>query len=476
MSLPSIPNLSVYQLVLDNLALPQSMPLSSATLQSLLGTVIEVAKEAKISAYHWLKLPTGQGWHLTFKQYQQPWQVPQTIYLCNCFGDGLGKAKDSVDQGVNFPENCQILSLQLAAGKQLRRESFLIIFSEQFSCLVVAYQDSHSELATVASDRENQPWLTLCTFDEQVIRLVLENLKEVMLVADTSHEDLLSGWEHICTLRSPDNSIQKRLLTQVIVKQLQQSEEIIGGQARNTQLWDTLTVSLGTSETETNKKEEFIRRVAQELRTPLTSMKTALKLLESAQLKPAQRQRYIQLLNTECDRQNSLIAGMLELAKLENESQIRTMKPIKLIDIIPGIVSTYQPLAEEKGIQLSCTVPVSLPSVYCSESWLQQIAINLLHNCLKFTPSGGLVRVSAAVQREYVQLTFSDTGIGIAEEQIPHIFDIFYRGYAAAGEQTGAGLGLTLVQQLLLHCNGSISVTSQLGEGSEFKVLLLVAN
>ncbi|MGB7440075.1 MAG: DICT sensory domain-containing protein [Coleofasciculaceae cyanobacterium] len=476
MNRPSTPNFSLYQLVLDNLALPQSLHLSSATLQSLLSTIIEVVKEAKIPAYHWLRLPAGQSWQTQFKQYQQPWQVPQTIYLCRYFGEELGKERDSVDQVVKLVENCQIFPLQLAAGNQLRREYFLIIVSEQFSCLVVTCQRSSTELQKVASRQENQPWLTLCTFDEQLIRLVLESLREVMVVADTTYEELFGDWENIFTLLSADDSLGKSLLAQVIVKQLQRGEKLIGGQARTTQLWDTLEVSLGTSDTQTNKKEEFIRRVAQELRTPLTSMKTALKLLDSAQLKPAQRQRYIQLLNTECDRQNSLIAGILELVELENESQISAIKPIQLIDIIPGIVSTYQPLAEEKGIQLSYTAPVGLPPIYCPDSWLQQIAINLLHNCLKFTSTDGLVRVSAAVQGEYVQLIFSDTGKGIAESEISHIFDIFYRGYSNAGEQTGAGLGLTIVQQLLLRCNGSISVTSKLGEGSDFKVLLPVAN
>jgi hypothetical protein len=84
--------------------------------------------------------------------------------------------------------------------------------------------------------------------------------------------------------------------------------------------------------------------------------------------------------------------------------------------------------------------------------------------------------VRATLQGEYVQLAFSDTGIGIAASEIPKIFDSFYRGRSTTSEDTGAGLGLTIVQRLLLRCGGSISVTSQLGEGSNFKVLLPVAS
>ncbi|HEY9710782.1 MAG TPA: HAMP domain-containing sensor histidine kinase, partial [Oculatellaceae cyanobacterium] len=215
---------------------------------------------------------------------------------------------------------------------------------------------------------------------------------------------------------------------------------------------------------------------AQELRTPLTNMKTALKLLDSAQLKPAQRQRYMKLLNTQCDRQSSLIAGLLDLVQLESEPQPTVIPSVKLADIVPGVVSTYQPLAQEKGIQLGYTIPTEIPPVFCLETWLRQIIINLLHNSLKFTQSGGQVRVGVTLQGQYVQLAISDTGIGIAASEIPKIFDSFYRGRSTTNEETGAGLGLTIVQQLLLRCGGSISVTSRAGEGSNFKVLLPISS
>ncbi|GAC1496035.1 MAG: hypothetical protein NVS2B14_09900 [Chamaesiphon sp.] len=91
----------------------------------------------------------------------------------------------------------------------------------------------------------------------------------------------------------------------------------------------------------------------------------------------------------------------------------------------------------------------------------------------KYTPAGGQVSVRAKLQDEHIQLEFRDTGIGIAASEIPKIFDRFYRGRSGAGNIfAGAGLGLTIVQQLLLHCGGSISVNSKVGEGSIFKVLL----
>jgi len=236
----------------------------------------------------------------------------------------------------------------------------------------------------------------------------------------------------------------------------------------------TLELSLG------DLKDELIEHLMQELCTPLTNIKTALKLLESPVLKQPQRQRYLGLIRGECDRQNSLINGVTRLIALDRILSTESaptdragIVSIELSQIIPGIVSTYQPLAAEKGIRLGYTVPDNLPSAIFVETWLRQVAIDLIHNSIKYTPSGGQVFVQASVQGEYVQLEFRDTGIGIPPAEIPKIFNRFYRIRSSADpDNNGAGLGLTIVQNILLRCGGSISVTSQVGVGSKFRVLL----
>jgi two-component system, OmpR family, phosphate regulon sensor histidine kinase PhoR len=122
---------------------------------------------------------------------------------------------------------------------------------------------------------------------------------------------------------------------------------------------------------------------------------------------------------------------------------------------------------------LGCKLPEYLPTIYCVEMWLRQIAIELLHNAIKYTHQGGHLFVQASVVGEYVQLEFRDTGIGISPNEIPKIFDRFYRVRNVPDEENnGAGLGLTIVQNILLRCGGSISVVSQVGAGSKFRVLL----
>lgn len=461
MNSPPTPDLSLYQLALDNLTTPQSLSISPVGLKTLIGAMVDVLIEEKIPATIWVKSPSVAGWREELLRYQQQRGIPQTLYWCNCVGEVSDAIAIPDDPDVN--SDAQLFPIQLAAGSQLKRESFLLVLSEQLTSLIVAYQLPEGE-----SPDQSQSWLAICTFERRVIYRVLQGLRGSIAIADSTPDELLAGGDNRFSLVQATD--EKTLITQVLVKQLQRTAEILqsGTMAESGQ--DSAITQLTHH---LSHKDELLRRVAQELKTPLTNMKTALSLLESPQLKLAQRQRYLQLLNSECDRQNSLIVGLLDLVAAD-EPQAGVKSVVELAEIIPGVVSTYQPLAQEKGIQVGYTIPADLPRVSCLETWLRQIAINLLHNSLKFTPAGGQVRVLGSLQGEYVQLAFTDTGNGIAASEIPKIFDSFYRGRPIPGEEMGAGLGLTIVQQLLLRCGGSISVTSQVGKGSTFKVLLPV--
>lgn len=490
MNSSSAQDLSVYQLVLDTFESAQSFRVSSDILKSLVGALLDVLIDDKISATLWVKLPPSDGWLTELKRYQQQVDVAQKIYLCKSLGKDLVNVADGIVQSDNAKENCHFLPIQLVIGSKLEKEYFLLVFSEKFSGLIVACQSHQSEPSVTAGYHQTQPLSAIVTFERRVLQRVFEGIKETIAVDDSISNDVLEFWE----TRVPQHSAshEKAILTQLLVKQIQRTEEslhsptssyhscsdsvVSSKSAEVTHLLDASTATLSFADDCLQDKDEFLKRVIQELRTPLTNMKTAMKLLDAEQLKPVQRQRYMQLLNTECDRQNSLMTSLLELVQLEGEPHPVVMPSIHLADIVPGVVSTYQPLAREKGIQLGYTIPVGLPAVSCMETWLRQIIINLLNNSLKFTPTGGQVKVQATLQQEYIQLAFEDTGIGISTHEVPKIFESFYRGRSTIGENTGAGLGLTIVQQFLLRCSGSISVTSKLGEGSSFKVLLPVAS
>jgi two-component system, OmpR family, phosphate regulon sensor histidine kinase PhoR len=232
--------------------------------------------------------------------------------------------------------------------------------------------------------------------------------------------------------------------------------------------------NLTPSPAEPPEEGSLIDDLFRELRAPITTIKTALSLLDSPNLKPVQRSRYLEMIRGECNRQNALLDGVARLLEIEHQplENLQT----NAVEVLLAVVGNLQPLAGERGITLSCNLPPALPLVNCSAAGLKQIAMNLLDNSLKFTLQGGAISIYGTVQNNYVQLEFRDNGVGIATADLPKIFDQFYRGRNLPPEHQAsyAGLGLTMVQKILWCCGGSISVVSQVDTGSRFRVLLPV--
>lgn len=407
------------------------------------------------------------------------------------------------DQGIipmTSAESTRSVFLPIQSEVQLRREYFMLILSDNFSVLLLAHrprsmrrylageQDASengtdANVAAEGSDRKHL-LLTLCSFDATIIQKVLTGIHMAMVSStNTEHrEELSSLLENWATIIAPAENLQVSpdILNHLMMQQIQVQEDIWHGAAEDRRKAETATSLQMENEELQNAlrlKNEFLTNVGQELRTPLSSMKTALTLLESPNMRPPQRQRYMDLLTQECDRQGSLITSVLSLLQLEDTDDDTTLVPINLADVVPGVVSTYQPLAQEKGLMLAYTVPDDLPPVACTTHWIRQIIINLIHNSIKFTRQGGQVWVRAKKQGDYVQVEVRDTGVGISQADIPRVFERFYRGRHTPNNDTsgsGAGLGLSIVQQLLLRCGGSVSARSKVGEGSTFIVLLEV--
>lgn len=393
--------------------------------------------------------------------------------------------------------------LPLAEDSRLRREYFIVVVAPNFRALALSHRPrsarhvssdgtsrrrstpAFSLSSTILEDERERrhPLLGLCSFEPHTISGVLDGIRQAIDLGASAQnpssvsQELLSRWDDVvqCVANSSMNSI---VLGSFWSHHLKHFEDVWSASSSIRKQADHASVLQLENEELLNAlrlKDEFLKTVGQELRTPLSTMKTALSLLSSPNLKPNQRQRYMDLLSQECDRQSALITSVLEFVQLENLEEQTAMQPLRIGEVVPGVVSTYQPLAQEKGIMLAYTIPEDLPAVSCVRSWLRQIVINLLHNGIKFTPEEGQVWVRARQQGDYVQLEFKDTGIGISAAEIPKIFNRFYRVRQSSGEDSsGAGLGLTIVQQLLLKCGGSISVKSKPGEGTTFNVMIPV--
>ena len=474
---------SLYELVANSEETPFTLQVSPATFKSTVANLVDLLIEQQIPAVVWSKMPRGEAWQTTLDRYYELENLPQAVYLLKNQREEI--SDDSVqlsEQGDRGATHSFVTSVSLVPESQLKREYFLLIWSEQFCCLLMARRSRvpQATIEPLKSGQEDSPdkkqsLSLLFSLDQSVIQQFLGQLNRELPLVDPSKCEIQAPWSTLVDRVKP-LPLDARLIEQIFTKQIYRQEELwqrSTNYRKQAELASLLQMQNEELLTAIQLKDEFLNNVGQELRTPLTNMKTALTLLNSPNLKAPQKQRYLDLLVKECDRQSALITSLLDLVSLDQRAEPTAIQSLRLSDVVPGVVSTYQPLAEEKGVRLAYTVPESLPPVACLSMWIKQIVINLLHNAVKFTPRGGQVSVRAKQQGDYVQLEFRDTGIGIAPSEIPKIFDRFYRVRQTIEADTGgSGLGLTIVQQLLLHCGGSISVKSRIGEGSTFDVLL----
>ena len=215
-------------------------------------------------------------------------------------------------------------------------------------------------------------------------------------------------------------------------------------------------------------RSQFLKNAAQELSNPITTIKTALTLLNSSTLKPKQRERYLQMIGQACDRQSHLVNEVFELLELQLRPQPAVLDTVQLADLVPGVVSTYQPIAQEKNIVLTCTVSGHLPSVFATAAYLKQALVSLLSSSIHSGRQRQRIGVAAHHRSDgNVALVIHDSG-GLGASALPQTFDLTKSGVG--------GLGLSRVQQLLTHCGASMSVSHSADGGATVTILLAIAS
>ncbi|MFD3445344.1 two-component system histidine kinase PnpS [Microbacteriaceae bacterium 4G12] len=220
-------------------------------------------------------------------------------------------------------------------------------------------------------------------------------------------------------------------------------------------------------------RKDFLANVSHELKTPITSIKGFSEtLLDGAMEDRKLRENFLSIILKESDRMQSLIEDLLDLSKIEKQDFKLNVGMVDLKVLLEEIGVLLQKKAEKKQITLSTLFAehVVIPG---DPDRLMQVFINLMNNAILYTPAGGHVSVSITNQQEMVQVEVSDTGIGIEHDEIPRIFERFYRVDKARSRNTGGtGLGLSIVKHLVEAHHGSITVTSKVGGGTAFTVKL----
>jgi len=218
-------------------------------------------------------------------------------------------------------------------------------------------------------------------------------------------------------------------------------------------------------------RKDFVINVSHELRTPLASIQGyAETLLEGAIHDPQVNLKFAQIILQNAQRLGRLTADLLTLSRIELQQKTFQFAPYSINTLLTQHVEALRPLAEQKHIQLSLEPAPAETEVFCDEEAMHQILTNLVDNALKYTPEGGSVRVEARlITGDRVEVSVRDSGIGLPAEELPRLFERFYRvDKARSRELGGTGLGLAIVKHLVRAQGGEVGVESEAGVGSRF--------
>jgi two-component system, OmpR family, phosphate regulon sensor histidine kinase PhoR len=214
--------------------------------------------------------------------------------------------------------------------------------------------------------------------------------------------------------------------------------------------------------------KEFVSNVSHELRNPLASVKAMVETLEDGVIEgnPVAKD-FLERIHRDIDRMNHLVNDLLELSRLESGQLALQISPLELRPLVEEVRLRFSALAEAREVLVEADLPPGLPQVRGDREKLQQVLINLVENALKFTPASSRITLSAQAQNGMVEVKVMDTGAGIAQEHLPHIFERFYK-VDRARRDGGTGLGLAIVKQIVEAHRGEVWVESQEGVGSAF--------
>jgi signal transduction histidine kinase len=225
-------------------------------------------------------------------------------------------------------------------------------------------------------------------------------------------------------------------------------------------------------------KSEFVSFVSHELRTPMTSIRGYAELLIKGLAGPLTQQQadFVRTVRNNAERMQVLVSDLQDISRLEAGKLWLEMEPMKLTDALENALQAVEGQIETRAQELHVDIAQGLPLICADPARLTQIMTNLLSNGSKYTPEGGEIRVRAWLEGTYVHCSVSDTGIGISPDDRARLFTKFFRSEdPEVRAQTGTGLGLCIVKNLVELQGGEMMVRSELGRGSTFEFTTPVA-
>ncbi|MGH2562569.1 MAG: ATP-binding protein [Thermomicrobiales bacterium] len=222
-------------------------------------------------------------------------------------------------------------------------------------------------------------------------------------------------------------------------------------------------------------RREFVANVSHELRTPLASIRALVETLEAgAANDPEVGPDFLHRIVGEVDRLTALVSELLDLGRLESGRVVLKVEALDSAEVLRHGAERLRPQTERAGLTLDIMVPDGLPSMVADRARIEQVLINLVHNAIKFTPTGGRIEVNAAVVDDVLEVSVADTGVGIAEDELPRVFERFYKADKSRRSE-GTGLGLAITKHIVQAHKGTVWATSEPNQGSTFTFTIPLA-
>lgn len=221
-------------------------------------------------------------------------------------------------------------------------------------------------------------------------------------------------------------------------------------------------------------RSEFVANVSHELKTPLTTIKGFVETLKEGALNdPDKAKKFLDIIQTHTQRLEYLVNDLLTLSAIESKGETLQLEKISLSSVINPVLHLFKDRLENKHLRLSLDISQNLGDLNLDRIKMEQVFLNLLDNAIKFTPSGGNLSIQAHHEQEFVRIDIKDTGIGIEQKHLPHLFERFYRvDKGRSRELGGTGLGLSIVKHIMQMHAGRVTVASTPGQGSVFSIFL----
>ncbi len=224
-----------------------------------------------------------------------------------------------------------------------------------------------------------------------------------------------------------------------------------------------------------NMQRDFVANVSHELKTPLTTIKSYTETLVDTEINDCNTiGHFLKVIDEEADRMNRLVRELLQLSKLDYKREKWFKKETNLVTVVKSALTKVEMTAANKDLTLNSLFdPKQRAMTFIDRDRIDQVLLNVLSNAIKYTPEGGNIDVEVLREDNWARVVISDSGIGIAEKEIPRIFERFYRvDKARSREMGGTGLGLSIAKQIVEEHGGTITVQSKVGQGSTVSISL----